>query len=572
MPGGTISYTSTASSAIEDNTFYSASIPTSLLASGNNEIAVEIHQATPDSSDISFNCALTGTSTGTVQNPPSAPTNLNASTVSSSQINLTWDDNSGSESNYIVERSLSGTGSWSQLASLAANTTSYSDTGLNSSTTYFYRVHATNSGGDSANTNVASATTQSSGTSTTVTFIPTGSNWKYLDNGSNQGTAWRTTVFDDSAWKSGNAELGYGDGDEATVVGFGGNSNSKFITTYFRKSFSVADPSAVSGLTLRIKRDDGAVVYVNGTEVFRTNMPTGTIAYTTRASAAIEDETFYTATVPTSLLTAGNNVIAVEIHQADPTSSDISFDFELKGTVNGGTVTQPPPPANPSLPAPWADGDIGSGGLAGSASFDGSTFTVAGSGNDIWFNADGLHYVYQPLAGDGTIVAKVNGLSSDTNGWAKAGVMMRDSLAAGAKEASMTVSATNGSVFIFRTATAGASDGAFAAGAAPLWVKLIRSGSLFTGYQSSDGNTWTQIGSQSISMGSTIYVGLAVTSKNNAALNTATFSNVSITTSGGTTSTLSAKTTTTANFSTAPITTATTTTTTKKKTLIDGLV
>jgi hypothetical protein len=135
----------------------------------------------------------------------------------------------------------------------------------------------------------------------------------------------------------------------------------------------------------------------------------------------------------------------------------------------------------------------------------------------------------------------------------------------------MTLSAANGSVFIFRTATNSATDGAFAAGAAPLWVKLIRSGSLFTGYQSTNGSTWTQIGSQSISMGSTIYVGLAVTSKNLAALSTATFSDVTIIgTSSAAPATVQTQSLTASptTFSTTPITT----TTTKKKSLVDGLV
>src|SRR5213078_2569016 len=135
-----------------------------------------------------------------------------------------------------------------------------------------------------------------------VTYIATGATWKYLDNGSDQGTAWRATGFNDSTWASGAAELGYGDGDEATVVSFGPNSDAKFITTYFRKSFSVANASQVSALNLLIKRDDGAVVYLNGTEVFRTNMPTGTIGNTTLASSAIEDNTFFTSTVNPALL------------------------------------------------------------------------------------------------------------------------------------------------------------------------------------------------------------------------------------------------------------------------------
>src|SRR5439155_23953878 len=106
-------------------------------------------------------------------------------------------------------------------------------------------------------------------------------------NGSNQGTGWRATGFDDSVWKSGAAQLSYGDGDEATVVSYGSNANAKYITTYFRKSFSISDPSQISALTLRLLRDDGAVVYLNGTEVYRNNMPSGTIAYTTLASTTV---------------------------------------------------------------------------------------------------------------------------------------------------------------------------------------------------------------------------------------------------------------------------------------------
>ena len=270
---------------------------------------------------------------------PSAPSGLVASAAGSSQINLTWiNNNTDEEFNFVIERSLSATTGFSVLATVP-EVTSYSDTTVQPGTTYFYRVKASNLAGDSGYSNTASATTTSQ-TTGPVTYIPTGSTWKYLDNGTNQGTAWRAIAFNDSAWKSGAAQLGYGDGDEATVVSYGPSATNKYVTTYFRKSFTVADPSQVSGLSLRILRDDGAVVYVNGTEVFRTNMPSGTIGYTTRASNAIEDNTFYTASFASSLLVAGTNVIAVEIHQADVTSSDISFDFELKATVTTTTSAQ----------------------------------------------------------------------------------------------------------------------------------------------------------------------------------------------------------------------------------------
>ncbi|MDQ3063515.1 MAG: hypothetical protein M3R14_11755, partial [Acidobacteriota bacterium] len=114
-----------------------------------------------------------------------------------------------------------------------------------------------------------------------TTLVARGSAWKYLDNGSNQGTAWSSPAFDDSSWASGNAQLGYGDGDETTIVSYGGNPNAKFITTYFRKAFTIANPADFASLNLGILRDDGAVVYLNGTEVYRTNMPTGAVGFQT---------------------------------------------------------------------------------------------------------------------------------------------------------------------------------------------------------------------------------------------------------------------------------------------------
>ncbi len=171
-------------------------------------------------------------------------------------------------------------------------------------------------------------------------IIPTGSSWKYLDNGSNQGTAWRGTSFSDVSWASGNAELGYGDGGEATVVSYGPNSSAKYATTYFRKTVSIADASLFTSYSLQIKRDDGVVIYVNGTEVYRNNMPTGTIAYNTWASSAVSDDgaTFTTVSLPTTGFVTGSNTIAVEIHQSGGTSSDISFDLGLTG-IGGGSGT-----------------------------------------------------------------------------------------------------------------------------------------------------------------------------------------------------------------------------------------
>jgi Bacterial Ig domain len=169
----------------------------------------------------------------------------------------------------------------------------------------------------------------------TNTIIPGKWFWKYRDDGSDQGASWRALNFDDSAWAVGVAELGYGDGDEATVVSYGPNAVTKFITTYFRRVWTVTETLPYSTLLLKVLRDDGAVVYLNGVEVFRHNMPAGTISFTTLASTSTPDETtFFSTNLAPALLTLGTNILAVEIHQASGTSSDASFDLQLVGSVN----------------------------------------------------------------------------------------------------------------------------------------------------------------------------------------------------------------------------------------------
>ena len=160
--------------------------------------------------------------------------------------------------------------------------------------------------------------------------------WKYLDNGSDQGTAWRKRNFNDTAWRSGAAPLGYGD-PVTTIVSFGPNATSKYVTTYFRRSFQAVH--GYTGLTLRVRRDDGVVVYINGTQVARSNMPSGTKS-TTLASQALDgaDETTFVTFQLTTTLLKGTNVIAAEVHQASRTSSDIVFDLELIGNGNTGPL------------------------------------------------------------------------------------------------------------------------------------------------------------------------------------------------------------------------------------------
>lgn len=170
------------------------------------------------------------------------------------------------------------------------------------------------------------------------TTVPFKSAWKYLDNGTDQGTAWSATAFNDAAWTSGNAELGYGDADETSTISYGTDANNKYITSYFRKSVTINE--TYDNFTLNLLRDDGAVVYVNGVEVYRSNMPTGTILYTTLASASAADDgnTQQTVIIPASFFLNGNNVIAVEVHQSAVNSSDLSFDLQLIGNRSGSSA------------------------------------------------------------------------------------------------------------------------------------------------------------------------------------------------------------------------------------------
>lgn len=163
------------------------------------------------------------------------------------------------------------------------------------------------------------------------TLVSYGGSWKYFDSGFLPSLLWADSSYDDSAWQSGNAEFGYGDGDETTVVSYGSNAANKYITTYFRKAITVTNISLYTSFQVNIKRDDGAVVYVNGLEVFRTNMPSGTIEDTTLASTFANDDgdTPQTFLLPASAFTEGLNMVAVEVHQSDNTSTDLSFDMEL---------------------------------------------------------------------------------------------------------------------------------------------------------------------------------------------------------------------------------------------------
>lgn len=183
-----------------------------------------------------------------------------------------------------------------------------------------------------------------------------------------------------------------------------------------------------------------------------------------------------------------------------------------------------------ALPADWTGQDIGSVGVPGSAAFLNGTFALQGSGADIWETADGCHFVSRSLGGAFVITARLASMSN-TDYWAKAGLMVRESNATGARNVSLLVTPEDGGTRMqWRNATSGStSDHQLSGSNAPLWLRIMRSGNTFTGWQSDDGLTWTNAHAVTLAMTSTILLGLTVTSHKNDVLNTAAFDNVSVT-------------------------------------------
>jgi regulation of enolase protein 1 (concanavalin A-like superfamily) len=241
----------------------------------------------------------------------------------------------------------------------------------------------------------------------------------------------------------------------------------------------------------------------------------------------------------------GNSVVllngtAVTINTWSATSISITIPV---GAASGPLVVSVAPGMNDSnpvnftvtaqpLPSSWLDQDVGTTGVAGSASYASGTFTVKGAGAQIYGTADAFHFVYQPLSGDGTITARLVSVQGGSV-YAAPGVMVREKLNEGSTNAETAEWPAYTEIsFDVRPSTAGSTSASGTLGVTlPYWVKVTRSGNAFSSYTSPDGVTWTQRGtSQTITMAPNVYVGLAVNSGTTSALATATFDNVSITT------------------------------------------
>ncbi len=294
----------------------------------------------------------------------------------------------------------------------------------------------------------------------------------------------------------------------------GSNDSTIATATFDNVSInSSASPAPVIAAVSATTGSVGSQVVITGTGFGSTQSNSAVMLNDSPATIYLWSSTSITIIIPTGA-TSGY----LTVSPAPGMNNSNPFSFEV--------TTQP-------LPSAWLDGDIGSVNLAGSATYASSsgTFTVNGAGgSSIGTTPDTTHFVYQTLSGDGTIVARLDSLQNGGS-YKQAGVMFRETLASGATMAFMGYQG-GATQFIYRTTTGGSTSTATGSSVSlPYWFMLIRSGNTFKAYIGSDGVNWTQVGTtQTISMATNVYVGLAVTSASTSALATATFDNVAVST------------------------------------------
>lgn len=446
---------------------------------------------------------------------PAAPVLLS---ISNPTVAINWKGSVGGK-NYDIQRSVDNS-SWTTIAtnvydiyknySYPAN---YSDASATSSG-YYYRIIAKNTSGSSSPSNVViwgtppvvvPVTSVSVSPTTasiyigytqqlTVTVLPSNATTKTVN--------WSSSNSSIASVNSSGLVTGVATGTATiTVTTVDGNKTATCAFT--------VTPVAVTGVSL--SPTTGSLI-VGG----------GTIQLTATVSPS-------NATNKNVIWSSSNTSVATVNSSGLVSSVAVGTAIITVTTQNGSKTATSAISVSATVPAPWTTGDIGAVAATGSASYSGSTFTLNGSGYDIEENVDEFRFVHQPKSGDVTVTARVVSITN-TNAWAKAGVMIRESLNDNSAMVFMPVTYSNGTFFQMRTSTGGISqETTVVAGiATPYWVRVTRVGNTYTGYTSSDGTTWTQLGSTTFTMTTTAYIGLAVTSHNDGTLCTAVFDNVTV--------------------------------------------
>jgi regulation of enolase protein 1 (concanavalin A-like superfamily) len=465
---------------------------------------------------------------------PAAPTGLAATAISSSQVDLAW-TGAPDATGYKIERSIDGV-TFTQIGT--STTASYSDLTASASTSYTYRVRATNSVGDSDYSNTSTATTPAA---PTVPAAPS----------SLVASAISSSRID-LTWSASATATGYKiersiDGVNFTQIGTGTAANYSDLTA-----------AASTSYTYRV-RATNSVGDSDYSAIASATTPAAPVVPTVPAAPATLIATAATTGAQITLTWADNSsdetgfkiersLDGVTFAQVGTTAANVATytdstglsastkyyyrvsAFNAVGSSTLSNIASATTAAPASVPLTLTAGSIGFVGPLPSIALANSIYTVKGAGAGIDGKADSFTFAYQQLTGDGTIIARVSGVQN-TSSTAQAGILMRNDLTAGSAEAGVLANASSlfGVTAVTRT-TAGAkaatSNSYFVS--TPVWLKIVRKGNVFTTYRSTNGTTWTQMSSTTIAMNQTIYVGLAVASQSNSVQNTSTFDNVSI--------------------------------------------
>jgi len=270
--------------------------------------------------------------------PPSAPTNLRVLNGSTSQLVLGW--NAAVDNGTVTEYQVYADGAL--LGTTAGLSMAHSN--LTAGSQHTYQVTAKDAAG---NVSAMSATLTARAYSV---VLPAGAAWKYRDQGALPDFTWRDAAYDDSAWASGHTPLGYGKAYLAPdgVIGWGPSNSNRYLTSYARTTFTLADPTGITGMAVKLRGTDGAAVFVNGRLAYNDNLPAALEpdlgALTARDTAALDIVREFRVPVTPGMLVAGTNVVAVEFHKYAPNSSYLAFDTELSLGLSSSSAPPPSPP------------------------------------------------------------------------------------------------------------------------------------------------------------------------------------------------------------------------------------
>lgn len=463
--------------------------------------------------------------TPTAVTAPAAPTGLTA-TAGNAQVALNWSISTGASSYKLYRSTVSG-GPYSNIAS-SLSAPGYTDTGLTNGTTYYYVATAVNAGGESGYSSQAAGTPSGSTTAGEFTAEDIGSPAIAGSTSFNSGTGVYTVAGAgvDIYGTSDQFQFAHEPNSDASLL-VARVTQVQNTQAWAKGALMIRDGLAANAanVTLALTASNGVQLLhrptAGGTEASDAVSPGFSAPYWIRLERNGNIFTGYESPDGASWFVTGSVTLAMnaatQVGLAVTSHNSAALNTSIFDNV---TVTEPPV---------WTSVDVGSTGAAGSSSLNNSTgvFTVKGAGANIYGTTDAFQFYYQTIPGDGTFVAQVTGVQN-TNQYAKAGIMIRHSLAANAANAVVDITPSNGAEFNRRLTDGGTTAQTLGSGAAAYWVKLVRSGDNVSAYTSPDGGTWTQLGPTiTLPLGTGgAFVGLVANSHVAGTLCTTTYENV----------------------------------------------